>query len=283
MAALKHRPIRLVALDLDGTLFNDDKIIPPHTLHVLQRAMAQGVLVVPSTGRPVTGLPQALMDLPGIRYILTSNGARVVDLLTGHIVADFPVDPQLTLEILHVLYNYDCLVSLFCSGKRICPVGEPERIPQFLESSMVPYIQSSSVPVDDLDAYVRQSTGDIEKVNAFFRDPQQRSLAWKQLEALPQQPVITSSLAMNMEINAPGVHKGSGLLALARHLNIDPSEIMACGDSGNDLTMIRAAGLGVAMANASAPVLEAADYVTLSNQQEGVAAAVEKFVLLDTL
>lgn len=279
MAAREHRSIRLIALDLDGTLFNNDKVIPPHTLEVLQRAIEQGVWVVPATGRPATGLPSALMALPGIRYVLTSNGARVVDLVTGQIVVDFPVDPQLALDILDVLHGFECLPSLFCSGERVCPAGDVERVPDFLEPNMVPYVQSSSVPVPDLADYVRRSSGGIEKVNAFFRDPEQRSQAWTLLEALPQHPVVTSSLALNMEINAPGVHKGRGLLALAQHLGIDVSQVMACGDSGNDLGMIRAAGLGVAMANATAPILDAADYITLSNQEEGVAAAVEKFVL----
>ena len=88
-----------------------------------------------------------------------------------------------------------------------------------------------------------------------------------------------TTLTLNMEINAPGVHKGRGLMALAEHLGLRADQVMACGDSGNDLEMIRAAGLGVAMANATAPVLEIANYVTLSNEEDGVAAAVERFVL----
>ncbi len=279
MGAPERRSIRLIALDLDGTLFNNNKVIPAHTLDVLHRAMEQGVIVVPATGRPATGLPSALMALPGIRYVLTSNGARVVDLSTGKAIVDFPVDKQLTLDILQVLFKFDCLPSLFCSGERVCPAGDVARVPDFLEPAMVPYVQGSSVPVQDIAAYVRQSNGGIEKINAFFRSSEERSQAWAQLEALPQHPVVTSSLAMNMEINAPGVHKGRGLMALAGHLGIDAAQVMACGDSGNDMGMIQAAGLGVAMANATAPILAAADYVTLSNQEEGVAAAVEKFVL----
>ena len=272
------RAIRLIGLDLDGTLFNDDKIIPSHTLHILQQAMEQGVTVLPATGRPATGLPDSLMALRGLRYALTSNGARVTDLLTGQVIVDFSIPAQLAVQILEVLFRYDCLPSLFSGGSRVCPQGDVERIPDFLESNMVAYVQSTSKPVPDMAAYVRQM-GSVEKINAFFRDPDQRRQCWQELEALPQGPAVTSSLALNMEINAPGVDKGRGLLALARHLGLDRSQVMACGDSGNDLAMIRAAGLGVAMGNAQPAILEAADYVTLTNQQEGVAAAVEKFVL----
>ena len=90
---------------------------------------------------------------------------------------------------------------------------------------------------------------------------------------------ITSSVPCNLEVNAPGVNKGRGLMALAAELGLDPAQVMACGDSGNDLAMIRLAGLGVAMANASPDVLAAADAVTLDNNHDGVAAAIETYVL----
>lgn len=86
----------------------------------------------------------------------------------------------------------------------------------------------------------------------------------------------------NLEVNAPGVTKGRGLLALAAELGLDRRQVMACGDSGNDLEMIRAAGLGVAMGNASPDVLAAADVITLDNNHDGVAAAIETYVLHQT-
>ena len=90
---------------------------------------------------------------------------------------------------------------------------------------------------------------------------------------------ITSSIPNNLEINARGVTKGRGLLVLAETLGLSRSQVMACGDSGNDLTMIQNAGLGVAMANATPEVLAAADFVTASNNEDGVAKAIERFVL----
>ncbi len=272
-------PIRLIALDLDGTLFNEDKLIPPHTLEVLRQAMEQGVVVIPATGRPATGLPQSLMTLTGLRYALTSNGAQVVELDTGRSIVHFPIASSLAIRLVELLSRYDCLISFFSDGDRICFQGDVERIPDFLQPNMVKYVQSTSHPVPDLAQYLRSTGAVVDKVNAFFRDEAQRRRAWQELEALPDQVVVTSSLALNMEVNAPGVTKGRALLALAEHLGLTAQQVMACGDSGNDLEMIRAAGLGVAMANASPEILAAADAVTLSNQEEGVAAAVEKYVL----
>ena len=272
-------PIRLVALDLDGTLFNEDKIIPPHTLDVLNQAIEQGVVVIPATGRPATGLPQSLMGLTGLRYALTSNGAQVVELATNRSIIHFPIQPELAIRLVHILSRYDCLVSFFSGGDRICFQGDLEHIPQFLQANMVQYVQNTSTPVPDLAEHIRRTGVVVDKINAFFRDHEERRRAWQELEALPDPVVVTSSLPLNMEVNAPDVTKGRALMALAEHLGLAPQQVMACGDSGNDLAMIQAAGLGVAMANATPEVLAAADYVTLSNQEEGVASAVEKFVL----
>ena len=90
---------------------------------------------------------------------------------------------------------------------------------------------------------------------------------------------ITTSLDSNLEINAPGVTKGSALLALAKHLGLARSQLMAMGDSGNDLAMLQAAGLGVAMGNATEEVKAAADAVSADNNHDGVAVAIEKYVL----
>ena len=86
-------------------------------------------------------------------------------------------------------------------------------------------------------------------------------------------------MGTNLEINAPGVNKGMGLIQLGRLLGIEREEIMACGDGNNDLMMLKEVGFGVAMANGADEVKEVADYITLSNEEDGVAAAIEKFVL----
>ena len=271
--------IRLIALDLDGTLFNEQKVIPPRTLEVLQAAMHRGVAVVPATGRPISGLPKALMALHGLRYALTSNGSRVMDLETGKALVEFSIPRDVVRRTIELLWTFDAQVSLFCDGQRICRRADVEQLHLFIPPNMVDYVKNSGVQVENVLDYALDGEHTIEKINAFFTNDAERQRAWKALDALGLGVVITSSLPLNMEINAPGVTKGRGLMALAEHLGLDRAQVMACGDSGNDLDMIRRAGLGVAMANATPPVLEAADYVTLSNEEEGVAAAVEKFVL----
>ena len=115
-------------------------------------------------------------------------------------------------------------------------------------------------------------------MQALFADMDERRQAWEELETVEGlEPV--GSLKYNIEVNAAGVNKGTGLVNLGKILGIRREEIMACGDGDNDTIMLREVGFGVAMANAEEQVKEAADYITLSNEEDGVAEAIEKFVL----
>ena len=101
--------IRLVALDLDGTVFNDEKEITPRTLEAIRAAIAKGVDVIPATGRVASGVPEAFLRIPGVRYALTSNGASVVELSTGKPLVNLPFDAALASDI------YD-IVALPCAA-----------------------------------------------------------------------------------------------------------------------------------------------------------------------
>lgn len=271
--------IRLVALDLDGTLFTDQKTITPRTLAALAEALRRGVTVAPATGRPATGLPDALLALPGLRYALTSNGARVWDLAQNAPVAEFLMQKAQAEAALRVLEGYDCVTDLFVQGRRMSIASQLARMERIISPAMLAYMRSTRTEVEDIYAYLAASPALPEKVSVVFAQNAQRAEAWQRLEGLGLGLVLSSSLDKNLEINAPGVTKGRGLLALARHLGLAKHQLMACGDSGNDLAMLEAAGLGVAMGNAEPAVKAAAGYITASNEEDGVALAVERFVL----
>jgi hydroxymethylpyrimidine pyrophosphatase-like HAD family hydrolase len=120
-----------------------------------------------------------------------------------------------------------------------------------------------------------------DKVQAIFLNDEDKLKAWKEIEETIPDIEITGALDNNIEVNAAGVSKGKTLVNLGKLLGIRREEIMACGDGANDTDMIREAGLGVAMANAVECVKEAADVMTDSNDEEGVAKAIEKYVLKD--
>ena len=132
--------------------------------------------------------------------------------------------------------------------------------------------------MEDIFRMVRESGRGLDKIQMLFADMEERTEAWRELSEVEGLELV-GSLGYNIEINAAGVNKGAGLVSLGRLLGIRREEIMACGDGDNDLLMLKEVGFGVAMANAEEEVKKAADYITLSNEEDGVADAIEKFAL----
>lgn len=144
--------------------------------------------------------------------------------------------------------------------------------------NMWEYMRRTRIPVEDIRELLERENRGVDKVQALFADMDERQKAWEEM-AKERDLELVGSLKYNIEINAAGVNKGTGLVNLGRKLGIRREEIMACGDGDNDTVMLREVGFGVAMGNAEEQVKEAADYITLTNEEEGVAEAIERFVL----
>ena len=271
--------IKLVALDLDGTLFNDQKQITPRTRAAIEAALQQGVTVVPATGRAVCGVPEQITAIPGVRYALTSNGAAVVDLQTGQKLVDLPFDAALALRVYDVIEPFGGALSIFIGGKSYTTQQNAAENMALVPPNLQRYFRDTRIEVADMRQTLREHAHEVEKFSILYPDEAVRTAAWQAVAAACPEVEITSSLERNMELNAPGVSKGPGLMALANALGLDRREVMAVGDSGNDRTMIELAGLGVAMGNATDEVKQAADAVTADNEHDGVAQAIERYVL----
>ena len=270
-------PIRLIAVDLDGTVLNDRKQLTPRTAAALAAAAAQGVEIVPATGRTAAGLPAELLALPGVHYAITSNGARMMDLAAGRPLCELYLAQDKALAAFDILARYDCMADLFQDGQGYTTAANRAAAYRFVPENLREYVLRNRAVVPDLRAFIAQQARGVEKLTVFFLDEAERRRAWAEVAALGVD--VVSSLPLNMEVNAAGVDKGAGLLALAAQLGLPAGALMACGDGGNDTAMIKAAGLGVAMANAFPEVKAAARFVTASNNEDGVALAVERFVL----
>lgn len=274
------KKIKMIGLDLDGTLLNENKELTPYTGEVLRRAMGQGVHIVISTGRPITGVPKELLEFPGMRYIITSNGGRIIDLQENQVLYDNPVPYNTAQKVLKIVSEYETLREIYFDGQGYAQRDELENIQRYVKKEPVrEYILHTRKPVEDIWRLMEEmKPKGVDKVHALFAREEELAKARERIEAL-EEVVISGSIGSNLEMNAPGVDKGEGLLILGRLLGITREEIMACGDGGNDLAMIRTAGFGVAMANAADEVKKASDYITCSNENDGVAKAIEKFVL----
>lgn len=277
---MMRRDIKMIGLDLDGTLLNSEKVLSDYTKQILAEAIRQGVIVLPTTGRPVTGIPEEVREFPGVRYAVTANGARVLDMKENRIFYERLVAYEDGKRLLEVFGKYDTLLEIYYDGVGYASTDALRQVERFVPlAPMVKYITRSRRAVDDLYVFFNSEGRPVDKVHVLFADLTERKAAFAEAKEILPDLEYTSAIDNNLEVNAKGARKGVGLLKLGEALGISREEIMACGDGANDLDMIREAGLGVAMANAVDAVKQAADDVTLTNDEDGVAKAIEKYVL----
>ena len=271
--------IKMIGLDLDGTLLTDKKELTVRTREVLAKAIRSGIVVLVATGRPWMGVPEELREFPGMNYALTSNGARIIDTRTGNVIEEHLLSVKSAKKALEICRKYDTLQEVYFDGQGYAPAEKMEFVERYHKNpNMWEYMRKTRIPVDDIFELVDRENRGLDKTQALFADMSERKRAWEEL-ARHEDLELVGSLRYNIEVNAAGVNKGTGLVNLGGRLGIKREEIMAFGDGDNDTVMLKEVGFGVAMANGEPQVKEAADYITLSNEEDGVAQAIERFVL----
>lgn len=271
--------IKMIGLDLDGTLLNTKKELTDHTRRVLAAAIDAGILVLMATGRPFTGIPEELRTFPGIHYALTSNGARVLDTDHNKILIEQLLPMESAKKALRIFEKYDTLSEIYFDGQGYADAAKLDNVGKYHhDPNMWNYVRTTRIAVPDIWDVIAKENRNMDKVQALFADMDERAAAWKELSELKELELV-GSLSYNIEINAAGVNKGTALVALGEMLGIPRESIMACGDGDNDVHLLREVGFGVAMANAQLKVKDVADHITSSNDEDGVARAIEKFAL----
>lgn len=270
--------IKLILLDLDGTLLTSGKQLSPRNRAALERAAERGIYIVPSTGRFYLGMPQVVRDLPFLRYAVTVNGGQVYDIQADRVLHAAEIQPQAAETVYDVLEGFEGIYDCFLDGWGVMDAASYARIDQVIEDPHISQmVKDLRRPVENFRAYMRAQNKPVQKIQVFLEDPSRKDEALEQIKHALPDLAVTSSLPCNVEINDRHATKGEALRFLCAHLGIDPSQTMAFGDGSNDRTMIESAGIGVAMANGEDSIKALADYVTASNDEDGVALAIEKF------
>lgn len=271
--------IRVIALDLDGTLLNSQKLISPADYDALARAAERGVHIVPTTGRFYDAMPEVVRQLPFVRYAITVNGAEVYDAADKKVLHRAELEPEQALEVYRYFSSLPGICDCYVEGWGYMERSHYGRIDEFSRAS-APYVckmlKELRTPIDGMEDFIR--TRRVQKLMVFFQDMERRALELERVAARFPDYIVTSSIVNNIEVNAPQASKGEALRRLCAHLGLGVEQAMSFGDGSNDLSMIRAAGVGVAMANAYDGLKQAADFVTLSCDEGGVAHAIDKFV-----
>lgn len=274
-----NKNIKMVAFDLDGTLLDSEKRISDYTREVLTKAIEQGIVVIPATGRPIIGLPEEVRTFPGIKYAVTSNGARIVNVETDETVFESSLSVETAVKVLEVLADYDCHREIIIDTSYYANEDTLELIHDYhRQRSLGEYTQRTRIPVADVKQKALETGKPIEKVHGVFKHDEELLAAKERLDQI-EGIVAANAVGNNWEVNRIGTDKGNALLDLGKILGIEKDEIMAFGDGMNDFAMIEKVGTGVVMANGEDELKAIADYICETNDEHGVAKTIERFVL----
>lgn len=261
---------KLIAMDLDGTLNNDQKIITPKTNAALMDAQRSGVRLILASARPSPGLykERDVLQLQRFGGILMSyNGGRIVDAASGQVLYETAMDKEVARQMLAFLKQLP-VTPILDDGKQFYV--------EDMDGYKVDYECRNNnmvcTQVEDLSAFL-----DFAPVKILMSvQPERIKTVQTQIaELLPESLAVVQTAPFYLEIIPRSINKGQGLREICHYLQIPLEETVAFGDAENDIPMLRAAGMGIAMGNAAEVVKAAADAVTLSNNDDGIAVALE--------
>ena len=271
-------PYSIIALDLDGTLTNSEKIITPRTFDALMKAQREGVRLVLASGRPTFGIAALanqlqLADYGG--YVLSYNGGRIIDCCEKTVIFSQVVDQKLVPILYDFAEKAQLPIVTYLPEAILASKNEGEYLAEEARINGMPVVVAQNFVEEAM-----QISGGSTK----FLIPGEPELLI-QLEsemkaALSEQMEVFRSAPFFLELPPKGIDKAQSLQRLLTHLGLERESLMAFGDGFNDLSMIQFAGQGVAMANAVEEVKSIADFVTTSNEEDGIAHALEQLLFL---
>ena len=266
--------IKLVTIDLDGTLFDNVKNISMENKIAIKKCHDLGVNIVIATGRPITGVLPVLEEL-GLTtdkdYVIIYNGAKIFNVGTKELIFSTTINGKTVKEVYKEAQRLGVNVHAFrANDELITPKHNPytdiEARLNHLEDHLFDFNN-----INDDDIFIKAMMIDSEEnINRII--PQIDKYFYDNYSCNRSSKIFFEFLNKNSD-------KGKGLIELAKYLNIDIKDTMAIGDAGNDLPMIKAAGIGVVMENAFPEIKKHGDFITKTNLENGVAYALEKFIL----
>lgn len=264
---------KIIVLDLDGTLTNSQKTVTANTKAALLKAQQMGIKVVLASGRPTAGIMPIAIELEINKYdgyIISFNGGKIINCTTNEVISE-------------VVLPLDIIPSLYDASKEFnVAIASYHNDTIITETPNDPYVEIeakiNNIPIQKVERFTDAITFNVPKCLMFGDgdylasvEPILKQRYKESLNVYRSEPYFLEILPLNID-------KAYTLSILLKHLNLTKDEMIACGDGFNDLTMIQYAGLGVAMANAQAIVKQAADYITLSNDDDGIVHVIDKFI-----
>ena len=266
--------IKLIALDLDGTLNNDQKQITTKTLAALMEAQRRGVRLALASARPSPGLFRErdilrMQDFDGI--LMSYNGGRITHAASGEVLFETAMEQRRAKQVLRQLEQLP-VTPILDDGKRFFVTDtDGYKVAYECQNN-----QMTCTQVENLADFLYFSP---IKILMSVLPEQLKEVQARIAAQLPEELTVVQTAPFYLEVIPRSIHKGQGIRDICRVLDIQPGEVIAFGDAENDIPMLREAGIGVAMGNASEAVKAAADHITRSNNEDGIAAALERLLV----
>ena len=266
----EHMEYKMIGLDLDGTLLKDDKSIDAKTKEYLETLSANGVHIVPITGRPLSGVPDCVRNIKGVDYIISNNGSKTVLNSTNETLFSLAMDNATSKRVIEAVRQTGAIFEVFLNHYGYCEKFVFDHYKEVYTGTVLgDYIFSSRKQVDSLMTLFDDKSAEADEVFIICKDNDDREIIKAQTDKISgiQYCMLADRF---LEITKKGTDKGTALELLCNHLKIELNKVIAFGDGENDLQFLNKAGTAVAMGNASDSVKAQANIITDTNNNQGI-------------
>lgn len=269
--------IKLIGIDLDDTALNSSKKISERNKEAFTLCKKKGIHIVPVTGRPYSGLYDEYKRDMKCDYSINTNGAAAMEIKSGKRLISHTMTSEKSLELMDILSEFKCYYGVFVDGYGYLTEDKLKiELEKYRNTPLYSYVNTTRRVVKNQKEFINKA-GSCDNIYVIAEDTAVREEICRAIKDVGD-IFFTCSTYNDIEIGG-NCSKGETLLELADRLGIYPDEVMAIGDSGNDINMLELAGFSVAMGNATDEAKNISDFVTKSCEESGVAYAIEKFVL----
>lgn len=274
-----EREYRVAALDMDGTVLDDEKRMSEDTKAAIHQALAAGKEVIFCTGRSFAEMEDTLREFPDMHYLCGESGALVYDLRRGCPIRTVSMDKEAIRLIWKAIQGRDIMPQIFSQGASLGNRDQLKRMGHYQMGVYQEAFDRVCTPVDDLWVLALEPERSVEKLNLYHTSPAERDKTWEILKELEVNSTMVYSEISSLECSALGLSKAAGLQTVCEVLGISMDQVIMVGDADNDLEALRAAGLAVAMGNANENVKKVCQVQVADNNHDGCAQAIRQYLL----
>lgn len=276
---MKSKEIKLIALDLDGTVLTDNNTLSDRVKRSLERAIQSGIEVVAASGRPYGSMPKNVLGIKGLNYSITSNGAAVHD-NSGRRIHSTLVSENDVISLLKITEGHDLIFEAYVKGLTYTDSRYTSNPLKYgCSEAYVDYVKASHGHIDNMREFIYNHRKELDSIEIICTNAKKRAHIRQLVEDSTSGFYITSSSENFIEFMDKSATKGNAVNWLCNYLDVKTENTCACGNADNDADMIEQSGFGAAVENASKLCLDCADIIVPSNNNDGVARLIE--IILD--